>query len=322
MKSGKGSDKDSSTENLSSVSDSPLKKIASIDIGSNTLRLLIAWESGVGFHPLYREREIVRLGRNFYQHRLLSSQAMEDAVTVLKRFKNKVDAEGVTEILAVGTGVLREAENISFFLKRIEEETRLPVRIISGIEEARIMAQGVLSVFPSRTGETIIFDAGGGSTEFVFMDDGQLTERFSLPLGAVLLTEQFLRSDPPSQKEIQSLKGHCRNILKKNLKKNDNINALIGTAGTVITLTAMMTKLETYDPDRINGTVLTRQGLKVLSEDILPLSIDQRVKLIGLEPGRADIIIAGLLLVLEIMDHFSREALLVSDAGLLEGLIA
>ncbi len=298
-----------------------LGKIAAIDIGSNTLRLLIAEKSAQGFYPLCRDREIVRLGRNFYPDRLLSAQAIESAVKVLKRFKIRADREGVTNIFAVGTGVLREAQNIAIFLDWTEKETRLPVRIISGLEEARLMAKGVLSLFPSRSGKSVIFDMGGGSTEFVFIKEGHMAERLSLPLGVVALTERFLKSDPPSPDESKWLKDHCRNILKKNLTNNDNIKNLIGTAGTVTTLAAMSKKLLDYDPDQINGTVLTKGRLRQLSEEIFTLPLDQRAKLAGLEPGRADVIAAGLLLVLEILDHFSQEDLLVSDAGLLEGLI-
>lgn len=223
--------------------------------------------------------------------------------------------------MAVGTGVLRDAENSPVFLNKIEKETRLLVRIIPGEEEARLMARGVLSIFPPAQGKTVIFDIGGGSTEFVFMDKGQMTERISLPLGVVALTEQYLPSDPPKGPESAGLKSHCRNILKKNLPRNGIINKLIGTAGTVTTLAAMEQGRTTYDPDWINGTALTKERLLEISENFLALSFEKRAKLPGLEPGRADIITAGSLLVLEIMDHFSQDNLWVSDSGLLEGLI-
>jgi len=298
-----------------------LGKIASIDIGSNTLRFLIAEKRGEGFRLVFRDREIVRLGGNFYPHRLLSAQAMEAAVKVLGRFKIRAEQEGVSRIIAAGTGVLREAENISFFLERVDRETGVSVKILKGPEEARIMAKGVFSVFPSTFGKTIIFDVGGGSTEFVVVNDGQIGRRTSLPLGVVGLTERFLRSNPPTKNEADSLKVHCQNILKKNLPKNDKINRLIGTAGTITTLAAMAKNLCDYDPEKINKTVLTKEYLIELSKKILALSFNQRAELTGLETGRADIIAAGILLVLEVMDYFSQESLLVSDAGLLEGLI-
>jgi exopolyphosphatase/guanosine-5'-triphosphate,3'-diphosphate pyrophosphatase len=298
-----------------------LEKIASMDIGSNTLRLLIAEKSGERIQALFRDREMVRLGRNFYPNRLLSSPAMEASVKVLKRFIFRIEREGVTQLRAVGTGVLRQAENIRFFLEKVRQETGVLVQVISGIEEAALVAKGVLSVFPSTHGKTIIFDLGGGSTELVLLNNGQMEERISMPLGVVGLTEKFLQTDPPKSSESDSLKIHCQNILRKNSAKNDKIQRLIGTAGTVTTLAAMDNNLFDYDPDRINRTVLTKEYLIELSKQILTLPLEKRSGLAGLEPGRADIICAGILLVLEIMDHFSQKELLVSDAGLLEGLI-
>ena len=148
-----------------------------------------------------------------------------------------------------------------------------------------------------------------------------MEERISMPLGVVGLTEKFLQTDPPKSNESDSLKIHCQNILRKNSTKNDKIDRLIGTAGTVTTLAAMAKNLFEYDPDQINRTVLTKEYLIELSKQILALPLEKRSSLAGLEPGRADIISAGILLVLEIMDHFSQRVLLVSDAGLLEGLI-
>jgi exopolyphosphatase / guanosine-5'-triphosphate,3'-diphosphate pyrophosphatase len=303
------------------VEDRPLEKIASIDIGSNTLRFLIAEKKGDKFRILFRDREIVRLGRNFYPDRLLAPQVVETAVRVLKRFKIRAEQEKVTQLLAVGTGVLREAENTLFFSERVKKETDISIRFISGSEEARLMAKGVLSLFPSTHGKTIIFDLGGGSTEFVFVNDGRMENRISMPLGAVGLTEKFLQTDPPKSNESDSLKVHCRNILRKNWTKNDKVSTLIGTAGTVTTLAAMTKNLFDYDPDQINRTVLAKENLFKLSKKILALPFEQRADLTGLESGRADILPAGILLVLEIMDHFSQEMLLVSDAGLLEGLM-
>jgi exopolyphosphatase / guanosine-5'-triphosphate,3'-diphosphate pyrophosphatase len=298
-----------------------LEKIASIDIGSNTLRFLIAEKTGNSFRALFRDREIVRLGRNFYPNRLLSPQAVETAVKVLKRFKVRAEQEKVTRLLAVGTGILREAENILFFSERVKKETDISIRFISGIEEAQLMAKGVLSLFPFPHGRTVIFDVGGGSTEFVYVNGGQIENRISLPLGVVGLSEKFLQTDPPRSKESEALKVHCRNILRKNSTKNDKVSALIGTAGTVTTLAAMTKNLFDYDPAQINRTVLAKENLLKLSKKILALPFEQRADLTGLERGRADIIPAGILLVLEIMDHFSQKMLSVSDAGLLEGII-
>jgi exopolyphosphatase / guanosine-5'-triphosphate,3'-diphosphate pyrophosphatase len=317
----KGSFNIPSSRKITKKQNTPLAKIAAIDIGSNTLRLLIAEKIEQQFQPLFRDREIVRLGRNFYPSRMIPSQSLEKAIKVLKRFKLRSDQEGVGALIAVGTGVLREAENLSVLLDKVTRETGITIRIIPGQEEARLMAQGVLSQFPPAPGKTVIFDIGGGSTEFVFIKDNHQENRISLPLGTVRMTEKYLLNDPPNPGESDALRKYCRNILRKNAPKNDRVNTLIGTAGTVTTLAAIAKNLIDYDPDLISGTALTKDYLSELSKKILAAPLKQRSKWAGLEPKRADIIPAGILLVLEILDHFSQKAILVSDAGLLEGLI-
>jgi exopolyphosphatase/guanosine-5'-triphosphate,3'-diphosphate pyrophosphatase len=135
------------------------------------------------------------------------------------------------------------------------------------------------------------------------------------------LSERFLSSNPPTAKESENLKAYCRNILRKKLFKSDRLAFLVGTAGTVTTLTAMVKGLSVYDPDQINGTILTQELLSELARKLLGLPLAERAQLPGLEPGRADIIVSGLLLLLEILDFFSNAGLQVSDAGLLEGLL-
>jgi exopolyphosphatase / guanosine-5'-triphosphate,3'-diphosphate pyrophosphatase len=298
-----------------------LEKLASIDIGSNTLRLLIAEKTAHGFQPLYRDREIVRLGGEFYPRRLLQPSAMDKAVRVLKRFKTRSDQEGAFRIKALGTGVLREAENRLIFLERIKQEAGVTVRIVSGQEEALLMARGVLSGITLAEGETVVFDMGGGSTEFVRGPGEPGSGAVSLPLGVVTLTERFLLSDPPGIPEQQALRDFGRTILRENLGRNDKIQNLIGTAGTVTTLAAMALKMTAYDPALIHGLILTRKGLEELAGQIFSLPLAERILLPGLEKGRADLVAAGVLMVLEIMDYFSRENLTVSDTGLLEGII-
>jgi exopolyphosphatase/guanosine-5'-triphosphate,3'-diphosphate pyrophosphatase len=298
-----------------------MERIASIDVGSNTLRLLVAEKKKEDFQVLFRDREIVRLGRNFFPDRLLLPQTIEAAVKVLKRFKTEAERSGVERVIAAGTGVLREAKNIRVLLSEVEAQTGIVIRVLGGLEEAALMAKGVLSIFPPTDQETVIFDNGGGSTEFVFINHGRIAHQASLPLGVVGLTEAFLKSDPPTLGEVQTLREFSGNILRKNFAGNDKNLRLIGTAGTVTTLAAMISRLDEYEPGRINGVVLFRAPLEGLLQTLLSLPCKERAGLTGLEPGRADIIPAGLLLVLEMMTFFNQESLLVSDAGLLEGLI-
>ncbi|MBI5582948.1 MAG: Ppx/GppA family phosphatase [Deltaproteobacteria bacterium] len=298
-----------------------MNKAAAIDIGSNTLRLLIANIEGNRLLPIIRDREIVRLGRNFYPERILSAEAMDLALRVLGRFRRQMEQERINNLRAAGTGVLREAQNSDGFIEAVRRETNLKLEIISGEEEAELSAWGVLSVFPRLSTRTFIFDLGGGSAEFVNLDGNRLETAVSLPLGVVGLTELFLPSDPPGPAEIKRLQAYVLEILMKNIQPAPALPRLIGTAGTVTTLAAMVQGLTDYDPDRINGSVLDRDTLDRLLSTMGSLPLERRSRLPGLEPGRSDIIVAGLAVVLTVMLFFKVAELWVSDAGLLEGLL-
>jgi exopolyphosphatase / guanosine-5'-triphosphate,3'-diphosphate pyrophosphatase len=298
-----------------------LKKVGAIDVGSNTLRLLIAHIEGNRVLPVCRDCEIVRLGRNFFPERVIGSQPLLSALKVLERFQRTGVQEGVVRFRAAGTGVLRESLNALQFLEAVRRTTGIAIEVLSGEEEARLSALGVLSVFHDITEPTCIFDLGGGSVEFIWVQSGKIRETVSLPLGAVGLTEQFLFSDPPMKQEIGRLRKHCLEKLQTIINISESVSCLIGTAGTVTTLTAMAQKLTEYDPSRINGSVLDQNTLDRLLFELTSNPLTTRQKLPGLEPDRADIITAGLVVVLSILDFFDAEMLRVSDAGLLEGLL-
>ncbi len=298
-----------------------MKKAGAIDVGSNTLRLLIAQIEGNRILPVCRDREMVRLGRNFFPGRVIGRQALGSALQVLERFQRTGVQEGVARFRAAGTGILRESSNTHQFLEAVRKTTGIAIQVLSGEEEARLSALGVLSVFQDITGLTCIFDLGGGSVEFTWVQSGKIRETLSLPLGAVGLTEQFLFSDPPLKHELDRLRGHCLQTLRKRINITESVSCLIGTAGTVTTLAAMVQKLAEYAPSRINGSVLDQDTLDRLLFTLTSIPLTTRQELPGLEPDRADIITAGLVVVLSILDFFDADSLRVSDAGLLEGLL-
>ncbi len=298
-----------------------MKKAGAIDVGSNTLRLLIAQIEGNRVLPVCRDREMVRLGRNFFPERVIGRQSLESALKVLERFQRTGAQEGIARFRAAGTGILRESLNARRFLEAVFRTTGISIEVLSGEEEARLSALGVLSVFQELTGPACIFDLGGGSVEFTWVQSGKIGATLSLPLGAVGLTEQFLLSDPPMKQEIARLRGYCLETLRKRININESVSCLIGTAGTVTTLTAMAKKLAEYDPSRINGSVLDRDTLSRLLFELTSFPLAARRELPGLEPDRADIITAGLVVVRSILDFFDTDTLRVSDAGLLEGLL-
>jgi len=298
--------------------------LASIDIGSNTLRLLIAqaWTSGP-LKPIRVERRITRLGERFLPAMILKPAAIARSIAALREFAQFMAETGVQDYLAAATAVVREAGNGADFLRRVEDEAGLRVRLLSGTEEAELALRGAASVTVGGGGPMALFDIGGGSTEVICQVPGEnpRVDSVSLPIGVVHLTERFLRDDPPGLEACNRLAGHVRTILEAVSFAAPMDRLLwVGTAGTVTTLAAMYLELQQYDPDRINGAVLDRSWLVGLCTRLAGTPVPARRGIVGLEPGREDIILAGALVTVELMDAFRFSRVTVSDAGLLEGL--
>ena len=301
-----------------------MERLASVDLGSNTLRLLIAEPAVIApIRPIIVERRITRLGENFLPDKTLQLVAMDRSIAALEEFAELMALNDVTDYLAGATAVVREATNGGHFLDQVQRKTGLVVRLLSGSEEARLSFLGVASVISSRESSMVIFDIGGGSTELVWKGEGdnRALESSSLPLGVVHLTEAFLQADPPGQEACAQLRGHVSSVLGEvSLYRELHDTLWVGTAGTVTTLASMWHELVEYDRERINGTVLGKTWLADLCATLAGMKLTERRKLTGLEPGREDIILAGGLVTLEMMDFFGFSHFTVSDAGLLEGL--
>jgi exopolyphosphatase / guanosine-5'-triphosphate,3'-diphosphate pyrophosphatase len=298
--------------------------LASVDIGSNTLRLLIAEGRTSGpLKPIRLERRITRLGERFLPARILQAPAMARSIAALGEFAQLMAENGVQDYLAAATAVVREAGNGTEFLRRVEEEVGLRVRLLTGTEEAELALRGAASVVGVGDAPIALFDIGGGSTEMIRQVPGESpgVESVSLPIGVVHLTETFLRDDPPGLDACAPLAAYVRAILETvSFAAPMDRLVWVGTAGTVTTLAAMYLELKHYDPDRINGVVLERSWLVDLCNCLAETPVAVRRGIVGLEPGREDIILAGALVTLELMETFQFSRVTVSDAGLLEGL--
>jgi exopolyphosphatase/guanosine-5'-triphosphate,3'-diphosphate pyrophosphatase len=301
-----------------------MQRLASIDVGSNTIRLLIAEPvMSALLRPIHVQRRITRLGENFLPDRVLQPAAMDRSISALKEFVELMGHNGVSKYSAGATAVVREASNGSNFLNLVQSQTGLGVRLLSGSEEARLSLLGVASVISNRESAMVVFDIGGGSTELVWKGEGESSamESNSLPVGVVHLTETFLQGDPPGHEPCLQLRKYVSNVLTElSFRRNFHNTLWVGTAGTVTTLASMWYELAEYDAARINGTVLERTWLADLCARLAEMKLTERRKLTGLESGREDIILAGALVTLEMMDIFDFSQFTVSDAGLLEGL--
>jgi exopolyphosphatase/guanosine-5'-triphosphate,3'-diphosphate pyrophosphatase len=292
---------------------------AAIDIGSNTLRMLLGTCEGEGVHAHQYLRKIVRLSGDFCPQSGLHQASMKRAVDALRGFSDAAVRAQVTEIRVVATEAVRRAANRDLFIDRVKLETGLTVEIIDGDREAELTTSGVLSVIDPLPEKAIIMDIGGGSTELICLCDGRTLFQQSYPLGVVRLCEEA-QDDKQRQAIIDTAFADFRSQLEDlNLYANDY--CLIGTAGTVTTLAAMHLKLSDYDPARINNHRLPLSWLKTTLVDLLPMSSSEREEIVGMEQGRGDLIPHGVNIVLALCRTMQQESLRVSDSGLLEGLL-
>ena len=306
-----------------------MERVASLDLGTNTFRLLIAVRTDGKLLPLLRKRIITRLGEGFHLNGRIQPQAVNRARTALESFSPILDDYQVEQVFAVATSVVREAENGYAVTRDLSKEFGISIRTLTGIEEAHLALKGVFSVLSNMGRLSLVVDIGGGSTELILSDDTQPVKTESINLGVVHLAERFITSDPPSERDITHLHDQIRKDLSLNTVAghletpplDKNSLSLIGTAGTVTTLAAIDQKLVDYDPAKINNYLLSRETLQALYSRLTTLSLTERAGIPGLEKGREDLIIPGTAILLEVMDLFQSTALTVSDAGLLEGVL-
>ncbi|MGB9700622.1 MAG: exopolyphosphatase [Thermodesulfobacteriota bacterium] len=308
-----------------------IKRLAAIDVGSNTVRLLLAEQNETGqLCPLRRERIITRLGGKYTEDKGLDSEAMERTIAALKDLQNLLAKEKNVQIFAVGTGVMRQALNREEFRNKIYRETGINLRILTGEEEAALMLKGIRWGWKEEKEQPcLIVDIGGWSTEVVWVQHNLPRHTQSVDLGAVALGEKFLTKDPPSQREERQLNKYIKKILTSlraefkrcGLPTDSSLSTLVGTAGTITTLAAIDQKLANYDPQKINNYSLQLQQIRKIYGDLVALPAKERLKIPGLEKGREDLIIAGTAILINLMEIFSIPRLIVVDSGLLEGIL-
>ena len=298
--------------------------IASIDIGSNTARLLILESTGdQKFKLLVSKRNITRLGEGIDAQGKLTEHRMQTTLKVLSRFRQICLENGDPPLFAVATSAVREASNGQEFVRLAKKETGIDIKIITWEEEARLTLEGVYWKIPLENRKIITFDMGGGSTEFILSEGENIKDFCSTSLGVVRLTEKFITQHPVDEKEYHSLQNHLQYELQTVKKKLSAFlpELLIGTAGTVTTLAALKENIYPYDPEKIHGSTFSSAEAESILEDLKGKSLSQRLLLKPIEPGREDLIIAGTAIVLETMRTFGCEILTVSEYSLREGLI-
>ncbi|MCS6298202.1 MAG: Ppx/GppA family phosphatase [Nitrospira sp.] len=298
--------------------------LAGIDIGTLTCRLEIAAVTSEGhITKLRSDRRILRLGQGVDRDRLLRPDAMERVAATLKDWRQLIDEHQVQATAVVATSAVRDARNREEFLNLIAREAGLQVEIISGEEEARRTMLGIRSGLPAGVTDMLAIDIGGGSTECILDRPGQPPIVRSIDIGVVRLSERVLQSDPPTAEELRQARNWIQNETEAAVATMPVPIGLtfVGTAGTITALAAMAQQLPAYEPARIHNYVLTLDEVKRLEAQLLSRSKQQREGLPGLERGREDVIVAGVIILRTMMEMLGMEKVLVSDLGLREGVL-
>ena len=303
---------------------------AAIDIGSNTFRLLIAEpvtheQASPPWKTVYYTHRIVRLGEGLHHSGNLSKAGMQRAAAALKEFADIIMVHGIKpeSTYAVATAAMREAKNGEEFRQFIARTTGLNIHMIAGADEAAMSLTGACAVLPeSIRADMLLFDIGGGSTEFIRAAHGELIDAISCKLGVVRLVEVYLNSDPPSAANYDAMitasHRHLDSV-EQHWGDHRMPACLVGTAGTVTTLAAIHLDLAPYDADAINNHVITRPDFLELRDSLLRLTHSQRQAIRTIEEGRADLMVAGLAIIETVLTRWKYNEFIVVDAGLLEG---
>ena len=292
---------------------------AVIDVGTNSIKFHAARKKADGsLETVLDKNDIARLGEGLRETGLIAPEALERNALSVAAFAEKARELGaVPEI--VGTMALRTAKNADAFVKRVKELTGLDLRVIPGEEEARLSYLAVLSGLPLDGGDLVTFDTGGGSTEFVYGRGAEMLRKFSVPLGAVRITEEFFADDPVRPGSVDAAMDEIR----KSLTGGGVLGSpevIVGMGGTVTSLASVKFKMETYDPDVVQGSVLTLTELKEMAAMFASMTLEERKGVTGLQPKRADVILAGTCIVCAILDLLGASSFTVSDRGLRHGL--
>ncbi len=304
------------------------RNIASIDIGTNTARLLIA-ETGNGpLVRLYREQKITRLGNGMSANGgFLTTEAITRTIDAVKGFLSACKKYEVSGVKAVATSAARTSVNGEELVTRIGNETGIQTEIVSGEMEAYLTIRGILGTTNRMDSNCYILDIGGGSTEFSVVAGGEVKQITSLELGVLDLCGKYTLSDIPADDELNEMEREITSRVSAGIGHTKSEYGfsdyeMIATSGTPLTLACICAGMGEYDPERVEGYRLTKDDIRRLMDEITKYSPERRVHIYGaLEPGREEIIIPGCLILLNIMRSVDLQNLTVSESSLLEGII-
>lgn len=298
--------------------------VASIDIGTNSVLLLVAGKFGNQLKPIVERHEVPRLGKGVDQSRNLHPDSCERVINVLKGYREFLELhypDTVSDVVVTATSAVRDAKNREQFLSMIKEATGWSVRMLSGDEEAFTTFYGALSVLDLDQNNYTVLDIGGGSTEIAFGVHGELKDYISLDMGSVRFSERFLKSNPPTEIQVNDARVEISKLLKSVKSRKCNSEA-IGVAGTVTSVAAIELGLHEYDPIKINGYRLSLVSIRRFIDEfssITAAEIEEQYP--PFLTRRGDVILGGLLILEEFLKWSGNDEIVVSTGGIRHGIL-
>ncbi|GAB1433316.1 hypothetical protein MASR2M29_19420 [Spirochaetota bacterium] len=298
-----------------------MKRMAVIDIGTNSIKFCVGEKAQDGTLKVLKDaNDIARLGEGLRETGMISPEALERNAKSVADFAKQAKEMAAEKILVVGTMALRTAKNTKDFVSAVEKLCGLTVEVLPGEEEARLAYLAVLSALPIKNAEVVIFDTGGGSTEFIFGRGKELIKRFSVNLGAVAITENHFSDDPVKAGSVEAALSYIKKVFDE-ASVDGRPKQLVGMGGTVTSMGAVKHKMTSYDPDIIQGSTLTLEDVEAQIADYKARTLEERRQIPGLQPKRADVILAGACILKDILTRFGVKQLVISDRGLRHGLL-
>jgi exopolyphosphatase/guanosine-5'-triphosphate,3'-diphosphate pyrophosphatase len=296
-------------------------RVAVVDIGTNSTRLLIADVEGTQVREVERRTTVTNLGRGVEHTGTLCSDAVDGVCGVVADYKATYEELGAERVLAIATSAVRDAFNGEAFIAELRERFGLDTRLLTGEEEAHLTYLGATAQRPGDE-TTLVFDIGGGSTELIVGSGREVAFQTSLQAGTIRHSERHLTGDPPEPHELEELADDVRHVIEEALSAREAGGAqvrAIAVAGTPTSLAAIDQELEPYDPSRVHGHRLGMRTIQHMLSRLASLPLAERLRVPGLHPGRAPTIVAGAVILVQVMRAFSLDEIEVSEQDILHG---